>query len=138
MKSLVIALFTGSLALVSAADGKCRALAFSSGDENSAYQAGVMKGLVTSTALKPEDYSYDAVSGVAGGALNAVLLTSFPKGKEQDAATRMENFWVDAANNALYKNWLGGVAQGLLFEGGLYNSAPMVNFLKKEFGTTTV
>ena len=138
MKSLVIALLTGSLALVSAADGKCRALAFSSGDENSAYQAGVIKGLVTSTALKPDDYAYDAVSGVSGGALNAVLMTSFPKGKEQDAATRMENFWVDAANSPLYKNWLGGVAEGLLFKGGLYNSQPMVDFLKKEFTSTTV
>mmetsp|Transcript_29881 Transcript_29881/g.45685 ORF Transcript_29881/g.45685 Transcript_29881/m.45685 type:complete len:222 (-) Transcript_29881:40-705(-) len=45
----------------------------------------------------------------------------------------MEKFWVDASNSKLYKNWLGGIARGLFFEGGLYNSAPLEDFLKKEF-----
>lgn len=50
----------------------------------------------------------------------------------------MEQFWVDASHNKLYKNWLGGIAQGLIFEGGLYNSAPLLSFFKKEFGSSTM
>ena len=38
----------------------------------------------------------------------------------------------------MYKNWLGGVAQGLFFKGGLYNSDPLKAFLKKEFQGTTI
>jgi predicted acylesterase/phospholipase RssA len=113
MKSFIVACLTGVLTTVSAADGKCRALAFSSGDEDAAYQAGVMKGITSSDKLTPEDYSYDAVSGVAGGAVNAVLLAEFGKGQEAAAADRMEQFWVDASHNKLYKNWFGGIARGL-------------------------
>jgi len=137
MKYLTLALLTGSLTTVEAA-GKCRALAFSSGDESAAYQAGVLKGITSSPKLTAEDWAYDAVSGIQGGALNAVLLSEFGKGQESQAADKMQAFWRDATNAKLYKNWLGGVAQGLLFEGGLYNSAPMMDFLKKEFGTATV
>jgi hypothetical protein len=50
----------------------------------------------------------------------------------------MEQFWVDASHSSLYKNWLGGIARGLFFEGGLYNSAPLETFLKKEFKDSTV
>lgn len=110
MKSIILALLAGSLSMVSAADGKCRALALSSGDESAAYQAGVLKGIVNSSKLTSDDWAYDTVSGISGGALNAVLLSSFPKGQEQAAATRMEQFWVNAANAKLYKNWLGGLA----------------------------
>lgn len=132
MKSFILAALTGALTTVQAAT-KCRALAFSSGDEDAAYQAGVMKGITTSTKLQPQDYQYDSVSGVSGGAVNAVLLSQFQKGNEGAAADRMEQFWVDATHNTLYKNWLGGIARGLFFEGGLYNSAPLEDFLKKEF-----
>ena len=93
----------------------------------------MLKGITTNSKLSPSDWAYDAVSGVSGGAINAVLLSSFEKGQEGAAADRMEKFWTDATENTLYKNWLGGIARGLFFEGGLYNSAPLETFLKKEF-----
>jgi predicted acylesterase/phospholipase RssA len=122
-----------SMATVEAQEGKCRALAFSSGDESAAYQAGAMAGIVGSDKLSAEDYSYDSVSGISGGALNAVLLASFGKGEEADAAAKMEEFWLAASQSKLYKDWIGGITRGLFFEGGLYNSAPLEDFLKKEF-----
>jgi predicted acylesterase/phospholipase RssA len=77
---------------------KCYALALSSGDESAAYQAGALSGIFNSN-LQPTDYQYDAISGISGGALNAVMLASFAKGSEKDAATRIEKFWVDASNS---------------------------------------
>jgi predicted acylesterase/phospholipase RssA len=82
MKSFVVACLTGFLTFAKAGDSKCRAIAFSSGDEDAAYQAGVLKGITNSTKLTDEDRSYDAVSGVSGGAVNAVLLAEFKKGQE--------------------------------------------------------
>lgn len=32
----------------------------------------------------------------------------------------------------MYKNWLGGVAEGLLVKGGLYNNKPLNKFLESE------
>ena len=45
----------------------------------------------------------------------------------------MEKFWTDATKSKLYKNWIGGIATGLFFKGGLYNSEPMKDFLKNQF-----
>ena len=69
------------------ADDRCYALAFSSGDESSAYQAGVLKGLAQ--AIEAEQRAYTAVSGVSGGALNSVILSSYAVGSEGDAADRI-------------------------------------------------
>ena len=98
----------------------------------------MLKGITSNSKLAPSDWAYDSVSGVSGGAINAVLLSSFEKGQEAAAADRMEKFWTDATQNTLYKNWLGGIARGLFFEGGLYNSAPLEDFLKKEFSGVDV
>jgi len=45
----------------------------------------------------------------------------------------MMSFWQDATYNKLYKDWFGGIIRGLFYEEGLYNSAPLDDFLKKEF-----
>jgi predicted acylesterase/phospholipase RssA len=103
----------------------------SSGDESSVYQAGVIAGLVNASA--PDDVAWDAVSGVSGGALNAVLLSNFAKGDEKSAVDKLHSFWTDAGRTDLYKSWLGGVVRGLFFEGGIYNSKPLEDFIKKEF-----
>lgn len=144
MKKFYSILGASLLALTASAEetetktsGKCYGLAFSSGDETSAYQAGVMSGIASSSKLSAEERAYDAVSGVSGGAINAVILSNYTKGEEQAAAERMKKFWVDAANTQLYKNWFGGIARGLFFEGGLYNSAPLEDFLTKEFADVT-
>ena len=66
------------------------------------------------------------------------MLSSFEKGQEAAAADKMEQFWIDATHSSLYKNWFGGIARGLFFEGGLYNSAPLEVFLNKEFQGTSI
>lgn len=80
--------------------GKCYALAFSSGDQSSAYQAGVLSGLAEN--LSADQVAYSAVSGVSGGAINSVLLSSFGAGQEVEAAARMSEFWAASTNDKLY------------------------------------
>ena len=46
----------------------------------------------------------------------------------------MSKFWTDASNSELYKNWLGGIAEGLLIKGGLYNDSELLTFLKSDKG----
>ncbi len=107
---------------------KCYALALSSGDQNAIYQAGVLAGLQSAG----ESVQYQAVSGVSGGAVNAVFLANFEEGQEADAAARMKSFWVDSANTKLYKDWLGGLAEGLLLKGGLWNDKAVLDFITSE------
>lgn len=121
---------TLALSAVSASD-KCYVLAFSSGQESSAYQAGVMKGLVS--RLPGDQVKYHAVSGVAGGAVNAAILGGYTKGQEADAINRMEQFWKDFGVAKLYQNWWGGIVAGLFSAGGIYDNSPMRDFLKTQF-----
>ena len=124
--------YTAALAafISQAQASKCYAIAFSSGDQAAAYQTGALQGLVDGMA--PYDTAYTAISGVAGGAVNAAILASFPVGSESDAVTRMKTFWDNSGNTALYKDWPGGVTEGLLMKGGLWNDKPLLNFLTSE------
>jgi len=79
---------------------------------------------------------YQVSSGVAGGAINAVYLASQPLGSEQAAVDKMQKFWLDAGSAKLFQNWWGGVVQGLLYEGGLYDDTPLRDFISKEFTGT--
>ena len=88
----------GMIAQVAQAE-KCYVLALSSGEESAAYQAGVIKGLAET--LDMHNRSYDAISGVQGGAVSAVLLSAFEKGDEVAAAQRLQTFWQNAANSTL-------------------------------------
>ena len=117
-------------AMAAQENGKCYAVAFSSGDESSAYQAGVIQGLIQHYGAA--ETAWTSTSGVSGGAVNAAILASFGVGDEQAAADRMVKFWEDAASSKLYKDWIGGVTEGLLLKGGLYNDAPLKSFLSDE------
>lgn len=62
----------------------CYGLAFGSGTETSAYQAGVLKGLIATHGSSA--HAYTAVSGMSGGGVNAAILASYPVGQESSAA----------------------------------------------------
>lgn len=44
----------------------------------------------------------------------------------------MTDFWLDMSNSPLYKDWIGGVLEGLFVKGGVYNSKPLNDFLQTE------
>jgi predicted patatin/cPLA2 family phospholipase len=124
--------FTTGLVLAATtahAEEVCRAVAFSSGDQTAAYQAGVLKAMAQAS---PDTTQYKAISGISGGAVSAGILASYAAGQEVEAADRIIKFWTDASNSDLYKDWLGGVTEGLLIKGGLYNNKNLNNFLEQE------
>jgi len=42
---------------------------------------------------KNTDFTFQATTGVSGGAVSAAILASYPDGQEQQAADRMVLFW---------------------------------------------
>lgn len=110
------------------ADDKCYVLALSSGQENAAYQVGVLKGFLGK--LPADQLKYQVVTGISGGAVNAAILGQHIPGNETGATDVMSKFWMDAASTKLYQNWWGGVVAGLFTAGGVYDNAPLVDFLK--------
>ena len=99
------------------------------------YQAGVISGLAAT--LPAAEMAYQAISGVAGGAVNAAILANYAAGEEATAADRMKTFWDNSANTKLYHDWMGGLAEGLLIKGGLWNDKAVLEFLQGEMADIT-
>jgi len=130
LSKLTLLLASAALKASAQAPAKCYTLAFSSGQESAAYQAGVMKSLAQTLGAEA---AYHAVSGISGGAVNAAVLGAFPKGQEAAAAAKMEQFWTAAGSTKLYQDWWGGVVAGLFDAGGIYDDSPLLSFLTQQF-----
>ena len=69
---------------------------------------------------------WDVVTGNGVGALNALIISQHAKGAEKTSlAPALEKFWSDFNRKVIYNNWTLGWLNALLFQSGLYNSAPM-------------
>ena len=77
---MVILLVAILLEISKASGGKCRGLALSPGGSHGAYEAGAFDSFVKT--LPAEEYAYDIVTGVSIGAINAGLISLFPKSDE--------------------------------------------------------
>lgn len=86
-----------ALSATQVAADKCYALAFGAGEQNSAYTAGALQGLIESYGA--EGTAYTAVSGISGGGVNAAILGSFGVGQEAEAVARMKSFWENTSNS---------------------------------------
>jgi predicted acylesterase/phospholipase RssA len=91
MKTSIIASLT---AFASAASDKCYGLALSSGKNVGPYQAGALQAML-------EGGSWDAISGVTEGALNAYILSLY-KDEPLAAADHLHKFWTFLGSNAVY------------------------------------
>jgi len=119
-----------SLLLISAmAKNKCRILSLSSGTEKVAYQVGALKALIEN--LDAEEVQYDVISGVSFGAFNAAMMAVHEKGDEQAAIDELYDIWKNAKDIKTYQNWWFGPIQGVVNQGGLYDSKPWDEFLEK-------
>ena len=63
---------------------QCYALALSGGGTNAVWESGVIYGLTHYG--NPEDFKWDIVTGISGGAINTGMLSVFEVGDEQNAS----------------------------------------------------
>ena len=130
MRSLVLALFCFLCVLQAANAGKkCYALVLEGGGDLGAYEAGAIQGLVENIAAAQVEY--DVISGVSIGAINAAGFGMFKKGQEKKAASFLVDLWTKLSKNDMYKNFPGGILQGLLYEEGIFDSSPGQKFLER-------
>lgn len=73
---------------------------------------------------------YNYVTGISGGAINALLLASQGLGAELNASKMMRKFWIDAGNTNLYSEWYIGEWAALLYAKGIWNSDPLKAFIQ--------
>ncbi|KAL4481729.1 hypothetical protein ABPG74_007818 [Tetrahymena malaccensis] len=108
---------------------KCRALALEAGGDLGSFEAGAYKALVYN--LPAEEVQYDVYTGISIGSINTLGLSQYPKGQEKDQADWLINLWSGLKQKDVYKNFKGGIVQGLLYERGIFDSSPALELLKK-------
>lgn len=112
----------------------CRVLAQEGGASFGSYESGAFQGLVN--LLPPEEVQYNVAVGISAGSLNSLLLSIFPIGQEQQAASLMHEVYANLnGSQSVYVDWKGGVIEGLTFRSGLYNNEPLRKTIAKYFTT---
>jgi predicted patatin/cPLA2 family phospholipase len=103
---------------------KCFVIALEGGGDKGAYQAGVLKGMMSK--LEKEKRSYDIVTGISVGSINAATLITFEKGQELEAADYLVTAWKNIkGNKEIYVEWPYGIAQGIFFKQSIYDASPL-------------
>ena len=121
MRKLLCLSFACLLLVSAFADNKCYTIAFSACSDKGPYELGVLKGLIEN--LPANQTTYDTVTGISMGGMSAALLASSPKGSEKEMLEEMEDVWYKLTDEGIYKNWPGGVVEGLFFQSGLTTTA---------------
>lgn len=106
---------------------KERALVLSGGAEKGAFQVGAVQRLLCDNP----DRDYGILTGVSVGAINALYLSQW---MDVDGLVEM---WLETYNRHVYKSWWFGWLTGF-FKGGLYNTAPLTDTLKRYASLETV
>ncbi|EAR94074.1 patatin family phospholipase (macronuclear) [Tetrahymena thermophila SB210] len=108
---------------------KCRALALQAGGDLGSFEAGAYKALVDN--LPAEEVQYDVYTGISIGSINTLGLSQFAKGEEKQQSDWLISLWSNLKRTDVYKNFPGGIVQGLFFERGIFDSSPALALLKR-------
>lgn len=82
-------------------------------------------------------FEYDVVSGVSAGSINALAVSLFEKGKEEEMVEFLSEAWGNLTDSRVYQRWPEGFAEGIMKESGIYNDEPLYNYLNgliKKYG----
>lgn len=124
--SLAIALLAGKTFGLS---DKCYTLSMEGGGSHGAYEAGVLWSFAT--LLPPEERVWDIITGISAGALNSRVCAQFEYGDEINMAQKTIDAWLSAKSmDTIAVEWPQGMYYSIFFQPSLYDSEPMLQFLK--------
>lgn len=112
------------------------------GGSASAYEVGYLHGLIkydNQTEVDNGKYTYDTVTGVSGGSINALTIAAWPKGKERDMIEYVSDKWRTLKTSQVFTLWdaKDPIIDGIFNESGIFNDAPLrdlMNGVIKEIG----
>ena len=104
----------------------CYALALSGGGTNAVWESGVFWGLTHYG--NPEDFKYDVITGISGGSINTGMISLFDIGDEVNASEKIAEIYTTLNNSMLFREWEGGLVDGLLFHAGILDNTPGYEF----------
>jgi hypothetical protein len=99
----------------------CNVLSLSGGGVFAAFEAGVVSNLIE------KNYSWDIITGVSAGGINAAYLTTIEKNDMANHIADYKNIWVNLQDSDVYNEvyFLNGLS--------MYDTKPLVSTLNKVF-----
>ena len=118
--------------IYSASGANCYGISLGGGGAFGAYQAGSFAGLINN--LPSNQVLYDVISGISVGSLNGGAISQFPIGQEKPASDFVLNIYQTFnGSQTVYKDWPGGLLDGLFFHSGIYDTSPEYTFINNNF-----
>lgn len=114
----------------------CYSITQGGGGSYGAYEAGVFSGLVNN--LPAAEVNYYAVVGISAGSLNSMGIAQYPQGSEIAAADFLITTYLSLnGSSSIFKEFPGGVVDGLLFHSGIYDTSPEKNLIQTKLSGPT-
>eukprot|EP01137_Pigoraptor_chileana_P026919 Opistho-2@8890 len=115
----------------------CHALALAGGGDRGAFEAGAMLGLIEN--LPADQVAWNVITGISAGAINTGALCQYKVGDEIAGVNWLVDQWLSIRKSDIYKDWPLGLVQGFFAESGLFDTSPLIDFLKShvDFGNLT-
>eukprot|EP01133_Synstelium_polycarpum_P014981 gene14981-17716_t len=114
----------------------CRGITFSGAGDRGAYEVGVLVGLTQ--IRQPEEYAWKFVAGISAGNLNGAYLSMYNVGDEVRGATDLQNTWLATKKENIWVEWPLGPLEGLLEKNGIFNDAPIIDFIAANMNQTAI
>ncbi|CAI2372707.1 unnamed protein product [Moneuplotes crassus] len=114
----------------------CRALVLEGGGDRGAYQAGAIRGMYEE--LGSNETTYDVISGISVGAVNAVAYSLYPPGEEEKATKWLMDFWKGMQRDKVFVNWPYYILEGVFYEGGIFDTSVFVDYVNSVVPTKDV
>jgi len=108
----------------------------SGGGDRGAYEASVFIELAN--LLPIEDISYDVITGVSAGSMNACGLGLFAPEDTTNASEFVFGIWNSISIPNVFKLWPGGIFEGLFKKSGVVDTSPLINFIREQTAGLTV
>lgn len=126
LATLAVAANNSFVAVSATKQETCYALALNGGGAKGAYQAGAIYGFMHEG--NPDDFQWDVVTGISGGAINAGALSVWAKEDGLQMSEWLSDTWNNLHTHDVWKWWPGGLVEG--FKGqSLVDDTPLVNYL---------
>lgn len=83
--------------------------------------------------LEASKLSYDVVSGVSTGAINAGAVVLFPIGEEKEMSEWLVDLWESLTTDKIYKQWAYTILRRLFRHSGILDNTPLLDLLSDVF-----
>lgn len=103
------------------AKSTCNILALGGGGSHGAFQAGIISNLIS------QNKSWDYITGVSVGAINAAYMSTIPRGQEKNYLPEIKSLWSGIGNSDIYS------VKYFLNKQSLYSTKPLQDTLHTIF-----